>query len=276
MTHQLAQRTVTRRHSLAEVRTRPPDLDDDAVTRSLAVGWGVQAASMFYVPEGGGSHHWKVTDASGGVIFVRADDLDDKDWLGDTKGMFCSKTLAEASRHRRGAAHRGRAVLRRRTAACHGRYPRSPPFTPRYAISVYPYLAGGSYPFGPYTDQGVRSVAMEMVTAVTAHSDRRALGPAARTEDRPPRPPRRVPPRARPTLEWRAIWRPSSRPPLAPHAATLAEVVRAYDELVRGHFRCKVGDCRHPWRAPPGQRHVGVRHPYVHRLGHRRPRSAGA
>lgn len=40
---------------------------------------------MEYVPEGGGSHHWKLTGDDGQPHFVTVDDLDDKDWMGDTR-----------------------------------------------------------------------------------------------------------------------------------------------------------------------------------------------
>ena len=78
----------------------------------------------------------------------------------------------------------------------------------------------------------MRSAAMEMVTAV--HSATPIVGHLA-----PPHAPRigrrdhlgRVPSRARQTLECRTVWR-LAHDLLAPHAATLAEVVRAYDDLV--------------------------------------------
>ena len=39
---------------------------------------------MEYVPEGGGSHHWRVSE-QGGLHFVTVDDLDDKEWLGGSR-----------------------------------------------------------------------------------------------------------------------------------------------------------------------------------------------
>jgi hypothetical protein len=41
---------------------------------------------MEYVPEGGGSYHWKLTGDDGQSRFVTVDDLDGKDWLGGTRG----------------------------------------------------------------------------------------------------------------------------------------------------------------------------------------------
>jgi hypothetical protein len=40
---------------------------------------------MRYVPEGGGSYHWQVTDEDGRPHFVTVDDLDDKDWMGEER-----------------------------------------------------------------------------------------------------------------------------------------------------------------------------------------------
>ena len=215
---------------MVEVRTRPPDLDDDAVTRSLANGWGIDVASMSYVPEGGGSHHWKVADSSGGVFFVRVDDLDDKDWLGDTRdAVFAGlgRALDTAGALRTEADLAFVVAPLRAVDGTLGRR-----LSARYAISVYPFLAGVSYPFGLYTDDGVRSAAMEMVIAV--HSATPIVGHLA--------PPHVLRIGRREHLE--AFLREPDQPwdvgpfggpahdLLAPHAATLAEVVRAYDDLV--------------------------------------------
>src|SRR5262249_19193812 len=55
-----------------------------------------RAASMEYVPEGGGSHHWKLTGDDGQPHFDTVDDLDDKDWMGDTRGAAGGATLPAA------------------------------------------------------------------------------------------------------------------------------------------------------------------------------------
>src|SRR5450432_4132880 len=56
--------------------TRPPGLSDDALARSLAVGWGVETASRRYRTVGFGSHHWEVVDRDGARWFVTVDELD--------------------------------------------------------------------------------------------------------------------------------------------------------------------------------------------------------
>jgi len=72
------------------------DLVPERLARALAEGWHRRAASMEYVPEGGGSHHWKLTGDDGQPHFVTVDDLDDKDWMGDTRGAAGGATLPAA------------------------------------------------------------------------------------------------------------------------------------------------------------------------------------
>ena len=132
--------------------------------RALAEGWRLHAASMEYVPEGGGSHHWKLTGDDGLRHFVTVDDLDNKDWLGDTRGAVfkgLGRALGTAAelRYEVGlrfvaapiAAHDGE-LLRR--------------LDDRYTVSVFPFLAGRSYPFGPYADARLRGLALDMIAAL--------------------------------------------------------------------------------------------------------------
>jgi len=36
----------------------------------------------------------------------------------------------------------------------------------RYTVSVFPFLAGRSYPFGPYTDARLRGLALDMIAVL--------------------------------------------------------------------------------------------------------------
>jgi spectinomycin phosphotransferase len=153
------------------VQTRPTDLDDAAVTASLAEGWDVRTESVSYLPEGGGAHHWKVVDRSGRPLFVTVDDLDNKDWLGDTR-----EAAFTGLRHALGTAaalHRDAGlgfvvapiqsvaddIVRR--------------LDDRYAMSVYPFLIGESFPFGPHTDPQRRAEVLDLLAAL--HSAARAV-----------------------------------------------------------------------------------------------------
>ena len=146
------------------VRSPPEDLIPERLTDALAEGWGLSVAAMKYVPEGGGSHHWKSTAADGEPHFVTVDDLDTKDWLGLTRdsvfhGLGRALDTAGVLRHRAGldfvlaavAAHNGDQVRR---------------LDARYAISAFPFLAGRSFPFGDYPDSGLRDSALDLVIAL--------------------------------------------------------------------------------------------------------------
>jgi spectinomycin phosphotransferase/16S rRNA (guanine(1405)-N(7))-methyltransferase len=56
------------------VLSRPGDLTDDALARALHQGWGVDVASIEYLPVGFGSHHWAVVDGNGTEWFVTVDE----------------------------------------------------------------------------------------------------------------------------------------------------------------------------------------------------------
>jgi spectinomycin phosphotransferase len=77
--------------------------------KTLAEGWNLRAAVMEYVPEGGGSYHWKLTGEDGQPHFVTVDDLDDKDWMGDTRAAVfegLGRALSTAAALRYGGTHR--------------------------------------------------------------------------------------------------------------------------------------------------------------------------
>jgi len=119
---------------------------------------------MEYVPEGGGSYHWKLTGDDGQSHFVTVDDLDGKDWLGGTRdavfeGLGRALRTAAALRYGVGLefvvapiAARDGGLLRR--------------LDDRYTVCVFPFLAGRSYRFGPYTDARLRGRALGMIAAL--------------------------------------------------------------------------------------------------------------
>lgn len=146
------------------MRSPPADLVPARVAAALAEGWHVHPARVDYVPEGGGSHHWKVTGADGLAWFVTVDDLDGKDWLGDTReavfgGLGRALNTAAALRDEAGLVFvvaplpaRDGGLLRR--------------IDDRYAVSVFPFLAGRSYRFGPYPGPQLRGRALDMIAAL--------------------------------------------------------------------------------------------------------------
>lgn len=140
------------------------DLVPERLEQALAEGWGLGVASMQYLPEGGGSHHWKLTGDDGQPYFVTVDDLDDKNWMGDMRatvfeGLGRALSTAAALRHEVGLefvvapipADDGQPLIR---------------LDDRYTVSVFPFLAGRSYPFGPYTDARLRGLVVDMIAAL--------------------------------------------------------------------------------------------------------------
>ncbi|HWW53397.1 MAG TPA: phosphotransferase [Acidimicrobiales bacterium] len=219
------------------MRVRPLDLSDADVVAAGAEGWLVHAEAAAYVPEGGGSHHWRLTDRRGESLFVTVDDLDDKDWMGQNR-----ESVFNGLRRALGTA----ALLRDEAgldfvvgpiASVDGEVVRR--LGPRYAISVYPFLVGRSYPFGPHTDPERRGQVLDMVIALhgataTAARDarrdepafggRRDLEVALEHPDRP----------------WEGgPFADVARLLVAEHAAALLEVVRGFDQLVEATRRTR-------------------------------------
>jgi spectinomycin phosphotransferase len=146
------------------VRSLPDDLAPQDVGTAVAEGWRLRRASMEYLPEGAGSHHWVLTDAEGLRHFVTVDDLDGKDWLGDTRrevfrGLQRALGTAAELRCRAGLEFVAAPVpARDGELVCR--------LDSRYAVSVFPFLAGRSYAFGPYPDERLRGQALELVAAL--------------------------------------------------------------------------------------------------------------
>jgi spectinomycin phosphotransferase len=105
-----------------------------------------------------------VMGAGGPPRFVTVDDLDGKDWLGETReavfgGLSRALDTAAALRHEAGLEFVAAAVPDRDGQ-------RTRRVDERYAVSVFPFLTGHSHPFGPYPDAELRSRALDMITAV--------------------------------------------------------------------------------------------------------------
>lgn len=146
------------------MRSPPVDLVRQRLREALAGGWRIRGGSMEYVPEGGGSHHWKLVDEFGEPHFVTVDDLDDKDWMGDTReavfeGLGRALATATALHDAAGLEFVVAPIAARDGELVHR-------VDARYTVSVFPFLHGRSYPFGPYTDGRLRARALDMVIAV--------------------------------------------------------------------------------------------------------------
>jgi spectinomycin phosphotransferase len=211
------------------VRSPPADLVPERLGEALAQGWGLRAASLEYVPEGGGSHHWRLTGEDGRSHFVTVDDLGDKDWMGDTRSAVFSglrRALSTAAALRYVA---GLEFVVASVPARDGEPLRR--LDGRYTVSVFPFLAGRSYPFGPYADERLRGMALDMIAAL-----HRAT-PAVR--DHAPRHVLRFSGRGDLTAFLGDPGRPwdggpysqAARLILLPRAADLAQLVAGFDRL---------------------------------------------
>lgn len=146
------------------VRSLPADVDTERLRHVLADGWGIRAASLDYVPEGGGGYHWKLTDENGQPRFVTVDDLDDKDWMGQTRqavleGLRRALSTAAALRYNAGLE-----FVVAPLPAGDGDLLR--PLDDRYTVCVFPFLVGRSHQFGRYVDERLRDQALHMITAL--------------------------------------------------------------------------------------------------------------
>jgi spectinomycin phosphotransferase len=146
------------------VRSAPADLTPDRLTAALAEGWRLRPGSIEYVPEGGGSYHWKLLDEDGQPHFVTVDDLDDKDWMGKTRqavldGLSAALNTAAALRCEAGLKFVVAPVV-----AVDGQPLRR--VDGRYTVSVFPFLAGRSYQFGRYPDARLRDQALDLIAAL--------------------------------------------------------------------------------------------------------------
>ena len=134
------------------MKDRPEGVTERELARVLAEGWGIEPVTMRYAPVGAGSYHWIVDDARGHRWFVNVDDLDDKSWLGDSRitrlgGLRETLKMAHVLRVQAGLGFVAAPLLARDGAAAE-------PFHPRYAVSVYPFIAGVSGQFdGGFPDR---------------------------------------------------------------------------------------------------------------------------
>ena len=213
------------------MRSPPPDLVAERLPDVLAEGWELRAVSLAYVPEGGGSYHWRLTSAAGQRYFVTVDDLDSKDWIGGSKdaavdGLSRALSTAAALRHDAGlqfviapiAARDGQPLRR-----IHG----------PYTASVFPFLPGRSHPFGPYTDARLRNQVLDMIAAlhqatpaVRDSAPRHFLGFAGRDDLEAFL--------LRPDQPWGSgPFAETARGLLLPHAADLMQLVTTFDRLAK-------------------------------------------
>jgi spectinomycin phosphotransferase len=155
------------------VRDRPAGVAERDLRHALARGWGIHAAAMRYVPEGGGSYHWAVRDREGERWFVTVDDLDDKAWLGDTRaavldGLRAAMDTALALRRRADLRFVAAPIPAPGTAAGADRSGGAAvwPLGSRYAVTVFPFLDGSSGSFADGFSAHERAEVVDLLAAL--------------------------------------------------------------------------------------------------------------
>ena len=139
------------------------DLARGDLAAALAGGWGLRGAALAYVPQGGGSHHWKLVCDDGRPWFVTVDDLDGKDWLGSDRetvfgGLGAALATAAALRDAAGLDFVLAPVAARDGELLHR-------LGDRYAVAVYPFVDGHSFAFGPYPE-ALRRAVLDLIAAL--------------------------------------------------------------------------------------------------------------
>ena len=144
----------------APVKELPDDLGSDDVRGALARGWGLDANALSYVPLGFGSYHW-AAEAGSRRLFLTADDLDAKPWLGADRpsvadGLRSALATAAALREERTLAF-VLAPLRTLSGEVLHR------IDARYTLSVFPFVEGRSGAFGDRADAERRRQRLRLV-----------------------------------------------------------------------------------------------------------------
>jgi len=143
--------------------TPPADLPEAALLAAVDREWGLTVDEIRYQPLGFGSHHWAATRGPQ-RWFVTVDELDTKQ---DAEG----ESLDAAYRRLRAALATARALQD------HGHpYPVAPiaardgapvvRLGARFAVAVYPFVAGRGFDWGDFDEPGHREAVLELVIAL--------------------------------------------------------------------------------------------------------------
>jgi hypothetical protein len=146
------------------VLTPPADLAEAALAAALAQGWGLAVTALEYRPVGWGSHHWDVTDAAGARWFVTVDELE-KNRVGRSEPLAAAFGRLRAS-----------LAAARDLRDCGADFVLAPVpggdgepvvrLGGRFAVAVYPFIAGRSFEWGEFASADHRLRVLDLVVAV--------------------------------------------------------------------------------------------------------------
>ncbi|MEH0821943.1 MULTISPECIES: phosphotransferase [unclassified Micromonospora] len=126
------------------MRDRPAALTETELIRGVLVGWGIEAGSTQYLPVGAGSYHWSVADRRGSTWFVKVDDLGVEEAGRDATFDRLGRSFGTALALRDAGLDFVLAPMPSGGGAAVWR------LTPRYALSVFPMVAGTAGRFGAH------------------------------------------------------------------------------------------------------------------------------
>ena len=158
----------------------PPDgLPEDLLVAVLDRGWGLTVTGLAYRPVGWGSHHWEVTDTSGGRWFVTADELENKRHTRTESltGAFArlQASLATAVALRDAGLDFVVAPEAARDGAPLARAGE------RFGVALYPWVDGQSFDWGSFPGPAHRQAVLDMLVAI--HAAPPAVGRHALADD---------------------------------------------------------------------------------------------
>jgi phosphotransferase family enzyme len=127
------------------MRDKPAGLAETELMAALTEGWGIEPHSVGYLPVGAGSYHWSVVDQRGTAWFVKVDDLGVEDAGRDDAFDRLGRSFGAALALRRDAGlDFVLAPTQTLTDTAVWR------LTSRYALSVFPMVAGAAGHFGAH------------------------------------------------------------------------------------------------------------------------------
>lgn len=126
------------------MKSEPGHIDQRELARVLGQQWGLAPAGLRHLPVGFGDHHWELTDAAGGRWFVTVAGL-----AGGWRGTGPEAGYADLRAAMETVTALGQAGLEFAVAPLPTAGGQAlAPLGPEHAVTVFPYLDGGSAGFG--------------------------------------------------------------------------------------------------------------------------------
>ncbi|WP_211590358.1 phosphotransferase [Microbispora sp. H11081] len=142
------------------MRDKPAGLAEAQLMVALTEGWGVEPHSVEYLPVGAGSYHWSVVDRRGTAWFVKVADLGVEDAGRDAAFDLLGRSFGAALALRRDA---GLDFVLAPIPATTGASIRR--LNSRYALSVFPMVAGTAGNFGTHRPED-RAEVVDLLAAL--------------------------------------------------------------------------------------------------------------